>query len=80
MPTKPISNSALRDATAHSQTVGAHAKKTTNILTTMKMERKSHRFAFLKISANTQMAHLVLPDTQADPSQNQKSHFLPMLI
>jgi hypothetical protein len=21
------------------------------------------------------MAHLVLPDTQADPSQNQKSHF-----
>ena len=23
------------------------------------------------------MAHLVLPDTQADPSQNQKSHFLP---
>jgi len=24
-----------------------------------------------------QMAHLVLPDTQADPSQNQKSHFLP---
>lgn len=23
------------------------------------------------------MAHLVLPETQADPSQNQKSHFLP---
>jgi len=23
----------------------------------------------------TQMAHLVLPDTKADPSQNQKSHF-----
>src|SRR5690606_15050442 len=23
------------------------------------------------------MAHLVLPDTQANPSQNQKSHFLP---
>jgi hypothetical protein len=23
------------------------------------------------------MAHLVLPDTQADPSQNQKSRFLP---
>jgi hypothetical protein len=22
------------------------------------------------------MAHLVLPDTNADPSQNQKSHFL----
>jgi chemotaxis receptor (MCP) glutamine deamidase CheD len=21
------------------------------------------------------MAHLVLPDTQTDPSQNQKSHF-----
>lgn len=32
---------------------------------------------FLKtIFANAQMAHLVLPDTQADPSQNQKSHFL----
>ncbi|NLN25462.1 MAG: hypothetical protein GX163_07405 [Bacteroidetes bacterium] len=28
---------------------------------------------------NPQMAHLVLPDTQADPSQNQKSHFLPTL-
>jgi tetratricopeptide (TPR) repeat protein len=26
------------------------------------------------------MAHLVLPDTQADPSQNQKSHFLPTHI
>ena len=25
------------------------------------------------------MAHLVLPDTQADPSQNQKSHFLPLV-
>ena len=24
------------------------------------------------------MAHLVLPDTQADPSQNQKSHFFPL--
>lgn len=26
-------------------------------------------------NATAQMAHLVLPDTQADPSQNQKSHF-----
>ncbi len=26
------------------------------------------------------MAHLVLPHTQADPSQNQKSHFLPALL
>lgn len=26
------------------------------------------------------MAHLVLPDTQTDPSQNQKSHFLPTLF
>ena len=25
--------------------------------------------------ATAQMAHLVLPETQADPSQNQKSHF-----
>ncbi len=28
-----------------------------------------------KIRAIAQMAHLVLPDTQANPSQNQKSHF-----
>jgi hypothetical protein len=27
--------------------------------------------------ADPQTAHLVLPDTQTDPSQNQKSHFLP---
>ena len=26
-------------------------------------------------NATAQMAHLVLPDTQIDPSQNQKSHF-----
>jgi hypothetical protein len=31
----------------------------------------------LKFYANPQMAHLVLPNAQADPSQNQKSHFLP---
>ena len=31
-----------------------------------------------KENANAQMAHLVLPDTQADTSQNQKSHFLPV--
>jgi len=29
----------------------------------------------LSVKADPQMAHLVLPDTQADPSQNQKSHF-----
>lgn len=28
-----------------------------------------------RIKANTQMAHLVLPHTQADPSQSQKSRF-----
>ena len=28
-------------------------------------------------SPAAQTAHLVLPDTQADPSQNQKSRFLP---
>jgi hypothetical protein len=27
--------------------------------------------------AAAQTAHLVLPDTQANPSQNQKSRFLP---
>jgi len=31
-----------------------------------------------KENATAQMAHLVLPDTQADTSQNQKSHFLLM--
>ena len=30
-----------------------------------------------EIFANTQMAHLVFPDTQAHASKNQKSHFLP---
>ena len=36
---------------------------------------------FLKtILPAAQMAHLVLPDTQAEPSQNQKSHFLPTPI
>jgi hypothetical protein len=30
-----------------------------------------------KKTPTAQMAHLVLPETQADPSQNQKSHFLP---
>ncbi len=37
------------------------------------IENKS---AVSKFIANPQMAHLVLPDTQANPSQNQKSHFL----
>lgn len=30
-----------------------------------------------KENATAQMAHLVLPDTKANASQNQKSHFLP---
>ena len=30
--------------------------------------------------ATAQMAHLVLPDAQADSWQNQKSHFLLMLL
>jgi hypothetical protein len=32
---------------------------------------------FNTIVATEQIANLVLPDIQADPSQNQKSHFLP---
>ena len=32
-------------------------------------------FLFFNFLAAAQVAHLVLPDTQADPSQNQKSHF-----
>ena len=44
-------------------------------------ERKSPPFAFFKISlAAAQTAHLVLPDTQANASQNQKSRFLQRLI
>lgn len=30
----------------------------------------------LEFITNLQTAHLVLPDTQTNPSQNQKSHFL----
>lgn len=32
---------------------------------------------FFCFSATAQVAHLVLPDTQTNTSQNQKSHFLP---
>jgi hypothetical protein len=32
-------------------------------------------FLFFNFLPTAQVAHLVLPDTQADPSQNQKSHF-----
>jgi hypothetical protein len=32
-----------------------------------------------KENATAQMAHLVLPNTQAYPSQNQKSHFFQRL-
>jgi hypothetical protein len=31
--------------------------------------------AFFCFSANAQLAHLALPDTQTDPSQSQKSQF-----
>ena len=34
----------------------------------------AHR-TFFCFSATAQVAHLVLPDTQANASQNQKSHF-----
>ena len=32
---------------------------------------------FFCFSATAQVAHLVLPDTQANPPQNQQSHFSP---
>jgi hypothetical protein len=38
-----------------------------------KMSRPKHEQT--KKTPTAQMAHLVLPDTQADPSQNQKSIF-----
>jgi hypothetical protein len=39
---------------------------------------KANLSHFLKfLLASRTLAHLVLPDTQAIPSQNQKSHFLP---
>ncbi|OWY22225.1 hypothetical protein C7N43_02090 [Sphingobacteriales bacterium UPWRP_1] len=47
-------------------------------------KQKAHPSHFLKfLLAYTQVAHLALPDTQADPSQSQKSHFFahaPMTI
>ena len=39
-------------------------------------KEKAHPSHFLKfLFAAAQSAHLVLPDTKADPSQNQKSRF-----
>jgi hypothetical protein len=35
---------------------------------------------FNSILASRTMAHLVLPDTEANPSQNQKSHFCQRFI
>jgi len=40
----------------------------------------SHRTFLKAILASPQVAHLVLPNTQANPSQNQKSHFLAKAI
>ena len=34
-------------------------------------------FLFFNFIATAHLAHLVLPDTQADPSQNQKSQIFP---
>lgn len=34
------------------------------------------KILFKKNYASPQVAHLALPDTQANPSQSQKSHFL----
>ncbi|MCC7332523.1 MAG: hypothetical protein IT232_07945 [Flavobacteriales bacterium] len=36
-------------------------------------------FLFFNFMAAAHLAHLVLPDTQADPSQNQKSQISPAL-
>jgi hypothetical protein len=46
--------------------VSTHPKKTTTV------KKVTNRQKIKEPAA--QMAHLVLPDTQADPSQNQKSH------
>jgi hypothetical protein len=37
----------------------------------------SHPHFLKTILASPQVAHLALPHPQADPSQSQKSHFLP---
>jgi hypothetical protein len=37
-------------------------------------------FLFFNFSSDTQVAHLALPSSQADPSQNQKSHFFQRFI
>lgn len=40
-------------------------------------KEKAHLSHFIKFHfANQHCTHLVLPDTQGDPSQKQKSHFL----
>lgn len=36
----------------------------------------ARKIVFKKNYASPQVAHLALPDTQANPSQSQKSHFL----
>ena len=48
----------------------------------MQLEAKNMVFSQSAVRAHAkkptaQIANLVLPDTQADPSQNQKSHFFP---
>jgi hypothetical protein len=53
---------------AKPRNVTGHPKKTTTL------NNKEH---IKTENASAQTAHLVLPDTQADPSQNQKSRFLP---
>jgi hypothetical protein len=47
-------------------------RQTTNNMTMKFLLHKD-----IKEIANAQMAHLVFPATQANASQNQKSHFLP---
>jgi hypothetical protein len=62
---------SLKDDTARMNDRNKH--KVTGQMNHQTADPKANASVFLFFPK----AHLVLPNTQADPSQNQKSHFLP---
>ena len=67
---------SLKDDTARMNDRNKH--KVTGQINHQKADPKANASVFL-FFPTAQMAHLVLLDTQANASQNQKSHFLPTL-
>jgi len=59
--------------------LGHMQRKTTNILTTMKMEKESQRCIFLKISAKPHFSHLQSRTSHLTSLTLQKSQILPTL-